>query len=311
MLSKDLRIRSPAPGYTTVPTDAERKGEFSALLGAGTNVSGTRCTVNGNAIKSTYNSYQLFDPSSAISDPQCPNAVVRQPLITNGVSNVIPQSKISPIAQAFQKYYPEPNTAGKADGTLNYFYNVPNVDNYNSNSGRLDYSFNDNNKIFFETHRSEWSRTTSNIFNNISTGALTYTVHQGGLLDYVHTFSPTATVDSRISLTRTYINNSLPSLGFDNTSTGLPGYLNQNAVSYMTRLAFTTYAGLSTTPGGLSAFDTIQFFSAFTKVMGHHTIKIGPDFRNNKNNTYSPGASSGSLSFANTFFSVGGSAAGR
>lgn len=302
----------PAPGYTTVPTDAERKGDFSALLGAGTTVNGTRCTVGGKPVTSSYNSYQLFDPWSAQPDTPCgTGAVIRQPLITNGQANVIPQSRISPIALAYMKYFPEPNQKGNVDGSLNYFYNVPNIDNYNSNSGRLDYSFNDSNKIFFETHRSEWSRTTSNIFNNIATGALTYTVHQGGLLDYVHTFSPTATVDSRISLTRTYANNSLPSSGFDNTTLGLPGYLDQNAATSMTRIAFNnnSYAGLSTTPGGLNAFDTIQFFSAFTKVLGHHTVKIGPDFRNNKNNTYSPGAASGSISFGNTFFNVGGSAA--
>jgi hypothetical protein len=301
----------PAPGYTTVPTDAERKGDFSALLGVGKSVTGTRCTVSGKAITSTYNSYQLFDPWTATADPQCAGSVLRTPISTNGVSNVIPSSRISSIAQAYMKYFPEPNQVGNADGSLNYFYNVPNIDNYNSHSGRLDYSINDRNKIFFEVHRSEWNRTTSNIFNNIATGALTYTVHQGGLFDYVHTFSPTATVDSRISLTRSYANNSLPSSGFDNTTLGLPGYLDQNAGTSMTRIAFNSnsYAGLSTTPGGLTAFDTIQFFSAFTKVWGHHTVKIGPDFRNYKNNTYSPGAASGSLTFGNTFFNVGGGAA--
>ena len=33
----------------------------------------------------------------------------------------------------------------------NFFSNVPTVDNYNSQAGRLDQSINDNNKIFFET----------------------------------------------------------------------------------------------------------------------------------------------------------------
>ena len=225
-------------------------------------------------------------------------------------TNVKPSS-ISSIAKNYLQYYPLPNQTGNVDGSLNYFYNVPNVDNYNSHSGRLDYSINDNNKIFFETHRSEYTKTSNNIFQNISTGSTSYSVYQGGLFDYIHTFNATSTVDSRISLTRSYANNSLPSSGFDNTTLGLPGYLDQNAATSMTRIAFNSnsYAGLSTTPGGLTAFDTIQFFSAFTKVWGHHTVKIGPDFRNYKNNTYSPGASSGSLTFGNTFFTVGGSAA--
>ena len=79
-----FRDTVPAPGYTTVPTDAERKGDFSALLGAGKTVTGTRCTVSGKPVTSTYNSYQLFDPWSALPDPQCSGGVIRQPLVTNG-----------------------------------------------------------------------------------------------------------------------------------------------------------------------------------------------------------------------------------
>src|SRR5262249_46499906 len=155
---------------------------------------------------------------------------------------------------------------------------VPTTNNYTSQSGRLDYSFNDSNKIFFETHRSQYIQTSSNIFQNISTGSKSYAVYQSGLLDYIHTFTPTATVDALVSLTRSYNNSTLPSQGFKASTLGLPGYLNQNASTSMTRLSFSTFAGLSTQPGGVAAFDTIQFFSAFTKVQGHHTIKIGPDF---------------------------------
>ncbi len=295
---------TPAPSTTTVPTAAERTGDFSALLSIGTTVTGTRCKIGSTSYTSTYNSYQLFDPSSAIPDPNCPGQVLRTPITNNKITS------INPIAQAYLQYYPLPNETGGVDGTNNFFSNIPTASNYTSQSGRLDYSINDSNKIFFETHRSQYIQTASNIFQNIATGSTSYSVYQGGLLDYIHTFSPTSTLDARMSLTRSYTNSSLPSQGFKATTLGLPGYLNQNAETSMTRLSFSTYAGLSTQPGGVAAFDTIQFFSAFTKVIGHHTIKIGPDFRNNKNNTYSPGYASGTLGFASSFFGVGGSAAG-
>lgn len=295
---------TPAPSTTTVPTAAERTGDFSALLAIGTTLTSTRCKVGSNTYTSTYNNYQLFDPASAIPDPNCPGQILRTPLANNKVT------KIDPIAQAYLQYYPLPNETGAIDGTNNFFSNIPTTNNYTSQAGRLDYSINDSNKVFFETHRSQYIQTASNIFQNIATGSKSYSVYQGGLLDYIHTFTPTATVDARISLTRSYTNSSLPSQGFKATTLGLPGYLNQNAETSMTRLSFSTYAGLSTSPGGVAAFDTIQFFSAFTKVQGHHTIKIGPDFRNNKNNTYSPGYASGTLGFSNTFFGIGGTLAG-
>ena len=297
---------TPSPNTTTVPTAAERTGDFSALLAIGTTVTGTRCTVNKIPYTSTYNSYQLFDPSSGIADPNCPGQVLRQPIANNKITT------INPIAQNYLQFYPLPNEPGAVDGTSNFFSNIPTTNNYTSQAGRLDYSINDSNKIFFETHRSQYIQTSSNIFQNISTGSTTYSVYQGGLFDYIHTFSPTATVDSRISLTRSYSNSSLPSQGFQASKLGLPGYLNQNAETSMTRLSFansSSFAGLSAKLGGIAAFDTIQYFSAFTKVLGHHTIKIGPDFRANKSSTYSPNYASGTLGFSNTFFGVGGSAA--
>ncbi|HEY4381921.1 MAG TPA: carboxypeptidase regulatory-like domain-containing protein [Acidobacteriaceae bacterium] len=297
---------TPAPNTTTVPTAAERNGDFSALLAIGTTVTGTRCTVNKVPVTSTYNSYQLFDPASAVPDTVCTGQVLRTPIANNKITN------INPIAQAYLKFYPLPNQTGAVDGTSNFFSNIPTTNNYTSQAGRLDYSINDGNKIFFETHRSQYIQTSSNIFQNISTGSTTYAVYQGGLFDYVHTFSPTATLDARVSLTRSYNNSSLPSQGFKASTLGLPGYLNQNAETSMTRLSFATgsFAGVSAKLGGIAAFDTIQYFTAFTKVLGHHTLKIGPDFRANKNSTFSPNYASGTLGFDKTFFGVGGSAAG-
>jgi hypothetical protein len=291
---------TPAPNTTTVPTAAERTGDFSALLGIGTVVTGTRC----KGFTSTYNSYQLFDPSSAIPDPNCPGQVLRQPIAGNKFTT------INSIAQAYLQYYPLPNETGAVDGTNNFFSNIPTTNNYTSQAGRIDYSINDSNKIFFETHRSQYIQTASNIFQNISTGNTTYSVYQGGLFDYIHTFSPTATLDARVSLTRSYTNSSLPSQGFQASKLGLPGYLNQNAETAMTRLSFSTFAGVSAKLGGVAEFDTLQYFSAFTKVIGHHSIKIGPDFRANKSSTYSPNYAAGTLGFSSSFFGVGGSAAG-
>ncbi|GGA76100.1 hypothetical protein GCM10011507_29370 [Edaphobacter acidisoli] len=281
---------TPDPVLSTVPTQAERGGDFSALLALGS-------------------SYQLYDPYSGVA---VGTSVARSPL----QGNIVPSTKINPVSQALIKYFPAPNVTGSPDGENNYFSNIPTTDNYNSHSGRLDWSLNDSNKIFFETHRSEYKRSLANIFNNISTGTTSYDVYQGGVVDYVRTWNPTLTSDTRASLTRSYLNSSLNSQGFNATAIGYPGYIDDNATErFMPQISFsepkgtTAFGGLSTKPSNLEAFDTFQFFSATTKVWGHHVLKIGPDLRLYKYALLSPGSSSGSFTFGNNFMTSSTAAA--
>jgi hypothetical protein len=71
------RSSSPFDQYTTVPTDAERVGDFSAP---------------GLPL--------IYDPTTFSQ------------FESNGIANVIPQGRISPQAKALLNYYPEPNLPG-------------------------------------------------------------------------------------------------------------------------------------------------------------------------------------------------------
>ena len=104
----------------TVPTDAERAGDFTGLptvYDYGTQVL-------------TYNS------SGAPSVTRMSYAA------EYGNGNKIPTNKLSPVALAVQKFYPEPNTPGHptAQGLpfQNYFVNVPNLAPFTKYFGRLD-----------------------------------------------------------------------------------------------------------------------------------------------------------------------------
>jgi hypothetical protein len=79
--------RQSSPAFYTVPTDAQRAGNFSGI------------------------STVIYNPMSA------PNGVGRTPF----PSNIIPASMISSIAQKLQSYYPEPNFAGPNPNANNYF----------------------------------------------------------------------------------------------------------------------------------------------------------------------------------------------
>jgi hypothetical protein len=88
----------PEPLYQTVPTQAMRNGDFSALLSQG---------------------IQLYDPlTGAISTG---TTVVRQPF----AGNIIPAARLSPIAQKVLGYYPLPNQPPDATGQNNFFYVIP------------------------------------------------------------------------------------------------------------------------------------------------------------------------------------------
>src|SRR5229473_3146180 len=83
-----LYDKFPEPAPRTVPTDAMRNGDFSALLAQG---------------------ITIYDPTSA----QLGNGrVVRTPF----QGNIIPTARINPISAAVLKYYPLPNQPGNAQG---------------------------------------------------------------------------------------------------------------------------------------------------------------------------------------------------
>src|SRR4029453_17830644 len=78
----------PEAGLRTVPTEAMRNGDFSALLAQG---------------------ITIYNPFSA---RQQGGRVVRTPF----AGNIIPQDRINPIARKLLNYYPLPNQTGDAQG---------------------------------------------------------------------------------------------------------------------------------------------------------------------------------------------------
>ncbi len=306
-----FRGSQPTVGTTSVPTAAERQGDFSALLALGSK-------------------YQLYNPFTArLNGSNVVRTAIPNNCLTNlssycaGVANA--GLTLNPVALQYLQFFPQPNQPGNADASQNYSYAYNVLNNYSSNQGRLDYAINDNNKIFFETHRSAWTQTTGQIFPNLSTGSTTYTVHQGGVLDYIHVYSPRFAQDTRLGLTRTYINGTNLSNGFQATTIGLPAYLNQpNSPHTLPVVSFSESANsfqtLSSLPGANTAFDTISLFSALNGSLGNHNIKLGIDFRNNKFNylnvgnstnaivngvNLTSGATSGTFSFGDNFINAG------
>src|SRR5712692_5601164 len=83
----------PEPGQFTVPTEAERSGDFSALLAE---------------------RIMIYNPMTARRQG---SGVVRTPF----ANNIIPTDRLNPVSLDYLKYYPLPNQPGDAQSHNNYF----------------------------------------------------------------------------------------------------------------------------------------------------------------------------------------------
>jgi hypothetical protein len=125
----------------TLPTAAERSGDFSALLGADTGIANP-CTPGQDIFVG-----QIFDPSTTqtIGGQTC-----RSPFPGNKITN------IDPVAQKILSYMPATNLAGNSNangvpGTQNNFQNPATFDHIiiTQTTFRIDENLTDKNKLFF------------------------------------------------------------------------------------------------------------------------------------------------------------------
>lgn len=271
-------IKDSQPNSTllTVPTDLEKNGDFSALLAGGSQ-------------------FQLYDPFSAVLSG---STVKRTPL----AGNKIPPSDLNPIAQAYLKFYPEPNVTAAANGTNNYLSNAPTADDYNNELGRLDYNMTDRSHLLFEIRRTDYMQTKNDYFGNIAEGSILTRQNWGGSVDEVYTLSPTTVLNARLNFTRMNEDHAVPSAGFDPTTLGFPSYVSSNSTSLQLPIAaLTTFQPLGANGASQLPSQSIQFFGDVVKELGNHSLKFGADLRQMRLNAVQYGNSTGTFSFGNTY----------
>jgi hypothetical protein len=270
----------PTQTIGSVPTDAERSGDFSALLGLGA-------------------AYQLYNPYSAVGTT---SSYTRSAIPGNKFSNA--GLALSPIATAYLALVPHANYSGPtttADGQNNYFTFTPTDQDYRSHMGRIDYNLSTRDKIFGTAQRSRYLVTASNYFHNALTGTHSDQIMAGGQVEEIHTFSPTLFLDTRGSVTRYDNANGVSSGGISPSAVGFPGYLAQNATTEaLPVIGFTDATnplGYSNEPGSFENFDTIQLFTTITKIYKSHTFLGGIDLRAYKGSYLTPGYADGQFTF--------------
>jgi hypothetical protein len=304
---------------TTVPTDPERRGDFSALIAPGNNGVPNQSNIecgkgtlqNPYVYSKPYNSNVLFDPATGTLNAACLAqgffVYERQPFANNILTTgSIP---LNPVALATLKYFPEPTNPNAYLGYLNYQTAYRSGDHYNNEIGRLDYTLR-NQRIYLTGRHNYRNNFLNQVFGQAdpAIGDDDFRINFGGSVGDIVTFTPSLLGEFRLNYTRysqpTYLNGE----GFNPSTLGLPNL--PSAHYQFPQIYFSDYGtangtqqslGTTSQQPGTAPFDSYDLFTDFIKTEGLHTLKWGLDVRKFQKGNFTFGNSGGLYNFDNGF----------
>lgn len=283
------RSSSPVDDYATVPTDAERGGNFSAA-GLPT----------------------IFDPTTM------------QQFSYGGAPNVIPPGRLSPQAKALLPYFPEPNISNSIQN-----YHLLTTAQTNSTQAGIRYmrSIGANTSPFGLGGRGggrraqqnqglrqsvnlnyNWSHTAAdnvNMFPQLGgkTAANSYSLQAGYTVGY-HKFTNIFNANwNRSDSQATNLFTNGPDI---ETQLGIlgpsSGPLNATSLNYgLPSIQLSDIAGLSEAQPKVSASQTISVSETLSWIHGKHNLRFGGDYRRVHNDFLSSSNATGSFTFTGLF----------
>lgn len=269
--------RVPFPTKTSVPTEAERNGDFSQSY-----------SDQGSPLV-------LYDP---MTTRLVGNQYVRDPF----PGNAIPANRINPVAKQLLALYPLPNVAGQR---LNNYANTinPAKYDYDAELARFDHQFSAGNRMFVSLHRNHRDEYRS---NNGLQGTLANQgqwpqtrENYGAIVDWVYTLDPKTILNLRGSythFTETQYQTDVEeygrgTLGFQN----LPG-------SYLPRIDLEQYTDFGVGNQGLNTSDkTTSAQANLTRMFSRHTVKAGAEYRHILAQPSNTGNANGLFGFTRAF----------
>ncbi len=252
--------RSPDDINMTVPTVAERGGDFSRTLDGG-----------GNLIR-------VYDPLTTRADPARAGRYIRDQF----PDNRIPAARFHPFALKALDFFPAPNRTSR---TQNYAQNNSRQDDTWKLFFRVDHNLG-RHRLFFSHGRADSQRNTPGVNLafpsegvNGELGRIENHPRSAVLSDTV-TFRPNLLGEFRASATRNVIQTLPRSAGYDFTQLGLPQYLKSAARALMfprIEASDVTTLGPDRASYFTDAEQAIEFQGHITWMHGAHTLKTGAD----------------------------------
>ncbi|MBI4910562.1 MAG: TonB-dependent receptor [Acidobacteria bacterium] len=275
-----LRERRASSTFASVPTAAERNGDFS----------GTR-TTTGTAIN-------IFDPFTTRANPA--GGFIRDQF----PGNTIPASRFDPVAVNTAKFYPSPNNTptGLSNNQNNFAASASKPLDMTMSDYRIDHVISERQRFFARYSTRLNDDKASTFFPQqlaIAEGRINQEDHvHGAVADYTNTLSPTLIANARLGFARTLYVYANQGLGFVPSSLGLPSYID-TAVDYLQFPGFSVsdYRGLGGGDHRRNAFMTYTAAGSVTKTHGRHTLKFGTDIRMFRVNVFE-GRNASSYSFS-------------
>jgi outer membrane receptor protein involved in Fe transport len=298
------RQGAPTQVLGTVPTDAEKAGNFSNQL-----------------------------------DSKGEQDIIYDPLTTSGNSiagytraafpgDTIPASRFNNISLNVLKYYPEPDRPGQGLQDIdNYFLSGKSITNTNNYLGRVDYYINDKNRIYgrygFTPYKS-YANLPGSASNPTAPGfayaaqSVSSDPGTAAMICVLTTFTPDLLGEARLSYTRLQSNVypvaqhfNVGTLGFGSNVTNYIGYGQFPAISVDT---YATGGGLAVTGAASTDFDSLGGATRtytpmdtwnlnyhFTWIHNRHSLKFGTDDALMRSFLYNSQYSAGQYIFDRTY----------
>jgi len=306
-----LKDNIAEPQIFTVPTEAMRRGDFSALI------------VNRNNITNSANTV-IFNPFSGVQSGSnvvrtsfgCPTSGA---VPASSTCNIIPSGLINPIAAALIKFYPLPNITGVAAGTQNNFFsNQIRHQDYRGWLTRIDHRISSNQSIFGKYYHSfnpEDRQDWAGVVNNFPiTRGFEYRTNDGGNINYTNAFNSNLVFDIRVSLNR-FVQERRPAELFDPATLGFaPASLAaMRGYQYIPRMMIRNLdatrpirSTLGSTrsdwnEGRIRPFYMGSLQPTITQVVDDHTLRYGYDLRILRENFSTDAYKGGQFFFDGTF----------
>jgi len=276
----DFMLRlTPGSGFATVPSAAQRAGDFSALLALGAQ-------------------YQIYDPATIAPAPG--GRFSRLPL----PGNRIPSSRLDRVAQNLLGFYPLPNEPGTADGRNNYFYSISNRIEWSGHMARVDQVVSERQRLYGSFSTSLVVADQDRIFRNNARGGLQRNRHFSFVLDDVLTLRPDLVLNLRYGFTRMRNNADPVSSGLDLAPLGFSQTLLSQvdpAFSALPGINIDGYTALNTDTITRSRRNYHFLGGSVSHIRGSHTLRVGSEYRVLQKNQYAPGRVSPSIDFGTTW----------
>ena len=284
---KDVKVEEPTAVNRTVPTEAQRRGDFSDLL----RIDPAR--------------YQIYDPRTA---RLVNGRVVRDPFPNNQVP------VLNPLYQHYVNLYPLPNNplgVVDSEGRNNYLASATPFNwDYNAYSNRFDWNISDRHRTFvrwswnkFVEDRGDWTYETA---RGLHTNGLVRK-NIAATVDHLFLQSGKTVWNLSVAYNRFVEGNQMSPMqvSLSPSSVGLPVYLDERAstapCTLLPLIDFGNYTDMGVNCGGYTNYSIGTARGELARLIGSHSVKTGAEARVHYRSNIPGGNTSSNYGFGNNW----------